>query len=243
MQKGEIMKIEAIAVDIDGTITDMKRRLCNSAMVAIRKAESIGVPTIIVTGNLVTFGYAASTLIGSTGGVVCENGGVIFKEGLYNNRAKSLTGKEYVNKAHEHLINNLGSKIEKIGSEDNEMRETEMVYYKFIEKDTIIDALQDFEDLDKIEIYDSGFVLHLTDKRVNKGTSLEVLCKETGIQIENVMAIGDSENDIDFLKVAGLKVSVANADDALKENSDYVCKKQFGDGVKEAIEKFVIGDE
>ena len=33
------MNIDAIAVDIDGRITDNKRRLCYSAMEAIRKAE------------------------------------------------------------------------------------------------------------------------------------------------------------------------------------------------------------
>lgn len=243
MLKGENLKIEAIAVDIDGTITDSKRRLCNSAMEAIRKAESLGIPTIIVTGNLVTFGYATSTLIGSTGGVVCENGGVIFKKGLNNNKVEILVSKEYVNKANQHLINKIGPKIKKLISDDNNYRETEIAYYKLIERKIIDKALEDFEDLDKIELYDSGFAIHLTDKRVNKGSSLKMLCKKTGININNVMAIGDSENDIDFLKVAGIKVSVSNADETLKQQSDYVCRKPYGDGVKEAIEKFVIGDE
>lgn len=241
--KGELMKIEAIAVDIDGTITDSKRRLCNSAMEAIRQAEAIGVPTIIVTGNLVTFGYATATLIGASGGVVCENGGVIFKEGLNDNKVNILTDKKYVDLANEHLLGKIGPKLEKISSDDNNYRETEVVYYKFIDREIIEQALQDFEYLDKIEIYDSGFALHLTDKRVNKGSSLKLLCESTGINVENLMAIGDSENDIDFLKVAGLKVSVANAEEALKDESDYVCEKPFGYGVQEAIEKFVLGDE
>lgn len=236
------MKIDAIAVDIDGTITDSKRRLCKSAMQAIRKAEKLGIPTIIVTGNLVTFGYATATLIGTSGGIVCENGGVIFKEGLNNNKVKILTDRKYVDKANEHLLEKIGPKLEEITSDDNNYRETEVVYYKFIPKDTIEEGLSDFEDIDKIEIYDSGFALHLTDKRVNKGSSLKLLCENTGINIENVMAIGDSENDIDFLKVAGFKVAVANADDNLKNRSDYICENPYGDGVAEAIDKFVIGN-
>ncbi len=59
------MNIDAIAVDIDGTITDNKRRLCYSAMEAIRKAEDAGVPTIIVTGNIVTYAYATLVLLRS----------------------------------------------------------------------------------------------------------------------------------------------------------------------------------
>lgn len=236
------MKIEAIAVDIDGTITDSKRRLCNSAMQAIRKAEEIGVPTIIVTGNLVTFGYATATLIGATGGVVCENGGVIFKEGLNDTRVQILTEKIYVNEANEYLLEKI-PKLAKISSQDNDYRETEVAYYKFMEKEDLEKALIGFEHADKVEIYDSGFALHLTDKSVSKGSSLKILCEQTDINIDNVMAIGDSQNDIDFLKYVGLKVAVANADEGLKEESDYVCEKPYGDGVAEAIGKFVLGDE
>ena len=34
-----MVKIEAIAVDVDGTITDGRRRVCHSALDALRKAE------------------------------------------------------------------------------------------------------------------------------------------------------------------------------------------------------------
>ena len=54
------------------------------------------------------------------------------------------------------------------------------------------------------------------------------------------MAIGDSENDEDFLKEVGVKVAVGNADESLKKISTYVCEKNFGDGVAEAIEKFAL---
>ena len=91
-----------------------------------------------------------------------------------------------------------------------------------------------------MEIYDSGFALHVTDKRVNKGTSLRRLCEQNGINMENVMAIGDSENDEDFLKEVGVKIAVGNADSSLKEISTYVCENNFGDGVAEAIEKFAL---
>ena len=76
-----MVKVEAIAVDIDGTITDEKRRLCHSSLDALRKAEDAGIPVIIVTGNISHFTYAVATMIGTSGGMVCENGGAIYKEG------------------------------------------------------------------------------------------------------------------------------------------------------------------
>lgn len=68
------MTIKAISVDIDGTITYPDRRLHEKALEAIRLAESLGVPVMLVTGNTVQFGEAAAILIGTSGPVVGEDG-------------------------------------------------------------------------------------------------------------------------------------------------------------------------
>ena len=234
------MEIEAIAVDIDGTITDEKRRICISAIESLRAAEEKGIPTIIVTGNVVNYAYAAEVLIGCSGGLVAENGGMIFKEGYNDNAVEILVNSEYIEKADIHLKEKLGDDYSRHASHDNDYRATEIVFYKTIEKEIIEDALKDYEHVDALEIYDSGFALHVTDKRINKGSSLRRLCEKNGINMENVMAIGDSENDEDFLKEAGVKIAVGNADESLKEISTYVCENNFGDGVAEAIEKFAL---
>lgn len=233
-------KVEALAVDIDGTITDSKRRICISALNAIRKAEENNIPTIIVTGNIINYAYATSVLIGTSGGVISENGGVIYKEGTNNNEIQILSNKKYVNKAGKYLKDHIDSKYELKITSDDKYREPEIVYYKTLPKYVIIEILKNFKYFDKIRIYDSDFAIHITDKSVNKGSSLKLLCKQNNINISNVMAIGDSENDEEFLKVAGLKIAVKNAEKRLKEISDYVCENSYGDGVKEAIYKFVL---
>lgn len=234
------MTIEAIAVDIDGTITDDKRKICISAIEALRKAEEKGIPTIIVTGNVVNYAYATEVLIGCSGGLVAENGGVVFKEGENNNAVETLVERDFVTSAEKHLKEKLGEKFEKHASHDNLYRLTETVFYKTINRQEIENALKDFEYLNQLEIYDSGFALHITDKRVNKGTSLKYLCERNGINMKNVMAIGDSQNDEDFLKEVGYKIAVGNADEKLKQISTYTCENFYGDGVSEAIEKFVL---
>ena len=234
------MTIEAIAVDIDGTITDNTRKICISAIEALRKAEKAGIPTIIVTGNVVNYAYATEVLIGCSGGIVCENGGVVFKEGENNNAVETLVEKDFVNSAESHLKEKLGKNFDIHASHDNMYRLTETVFYKTLAREDLEEALKDFKYLDELEIYDSGFALHVTDKRVNKGTSLKYLCERNGINMENVMAIGDSQNDEDFLKQVGYRIAVGNAEDKLKEISTYTCEKNYGDGVAEAIEKFAL---
>ena len=234
------MTIEAIAVDIDGTITDDTRKICISAIEALRKAEKAGIPTIIVTGNVVNYAYATEVLIGCSGGIVCENGGVVFKEGENNNAVETLVERDFVNSAESHLKEKLGKSFDIHASHDNMYRLTETVFYKTLAREDLEEALKDFKYLDELEIYDSGFALHVTDKRVNKGTSLKYLCERNGINMENVMAIGDSQNDEDFLKQVGYRIDVGNAEDRLKEISTYTCEKKYGDGVAEAIEKFAL---
>lgn len=239
-QGDESMAIEAIAVDIDGTITDDTRKICISAIEALRKAEEAGIPTIIVTGNVVNYAYAAEVLIGCSGGLVCENGGVVFKEGENNNAVEIMIERDFVTSAENHLKEKLGDKFDKHASHDNMYRLTETVFYKTLDNQILEDALEDFEYIDQLEIYDSGFGLHITDKRVNKGTSLRYLCERNGINMENVMGIGDSQNDEDFLKEVGYKIAVGNAEEKLKEISTYTCENHYGDGVAEAIEKFAL---
>ncbi|MGN0094285.1 MAG: HAD hydrolase family protein, partial [Methanobrevibacter sp.] len=122
-----MVNIEAIAVDIDGTITDGHRRLCISAMKAIREAEDCGIPTAIVTGNVANFAYAAEVFIGSSAGIVFENGGGIFKEGENNNEILVLGDKTEVDKAHNHLLEEIPHIMV---SSDNQFRVSEKCYYK-----------------------------------------------------------------------------------------------------------------
>ncbi|HSD58211.1 MAG TPA: HAD hydrolase family protein, partial [Methanotrichaceae archaeon] len=66
--------IRAMAVDIDGTLTDMKRVLCPAAVEAVRSLE---VPVVLVTGNTHCFTRAVSVLLGTPRIFIAENGGVV----------------------------------------------------------------------------------------------------------------------------------------------------------------------
>ena len=234
-----MVKIEAIAVDVDGTITDERRRICHSSLDILRKAEANGIPVIIATGNISHFTYAVATMIGTTGGLVCENGGVIYQDGYNNNEVIVLGDISKAQRAYDFLFEKFGDEMPFKMVEDSDARVSEITFYKNMDSEPLKELLKDFD----VEVYDSGFALHLTDPEVNKGKGLRALADLLGYNIDNIMCIGDSENDIDFLSAGGFKVAVANACDELKEIADYVCKKGYGDGASEAIEKFVFNQE
>jgi phosphoglycolate phosphatase (TIGR01487 family) len=220
--------LKAIAVDIDGTITDQNRQICINAIEAIRKAEVSGYPTILVTGNILCAARMVAIMVGTSGGIVGENGGVIQtrkKTQIIGDIEKCKPAYEFLKSKYE---------VEKV--EFSDLRISEIAIRRTINVNIVKDVVKDFD----VEVYDTQFALHLTDPKVNKGKSLEIVAKDMGITLDEIMAVGDSENDLEFLEVAGFKVAVANADKELKENTDYVTQKPYGDGTAEAIEKFIL---
>ena len=85
--------------------------------------------------------------------------------------------------------------------------------------------------------------LEITDCSVNKGVALDALAKHLGIAQEEVMAIGDSFNDLEMIQYAGTGVAMGNARLEIKEQADIVTVSNEEDGVAEAIERYVLRDE
>jgi hydroxymethylpyrimidine pyrophosphatase-like HAD family hydrolase len=67
-----------------------------------------------------------------------------------------------------------------------------------------------------------------------------MLLKDMKIPAEQVMALGDGENDIEMMQLAGVGVAVGNAHKKLKAVANYVVASNDSDGVGEAIERFVL---
>ena len=75
---------------------------------------------------------------------------------------------------------------------------------------------------------------------VSKGAALRFLMDREGIHPEDLMAAGDSPNDITMLELAGLSVAVSNAEDSVKRVCRYIAPSNEDGGVGEAVERFVL---
>jgi hypothetical protein len=69
---------------------------------------------------------------------------------------------------------------------------------------------------------------------------LKTLLKELSVNANQVLAIGDGENDVEMLSLAGIGVAVGNASQHVKEVAKHVVGTNDADGVAEAIERFVL---
>lgn len=82
--------------------------------------------------------------------------------------------------------------------------------------------------------------LEFTHPSVNKGWAVAFLGEMLGIDREEIMAVGDSGNDVPMLEYAGLGVAMGNAKPTVQAAADVVTLSSDDDGVAEAIEKYVL---
>lgn len=82
--------------------------------------------------------------------------------------------------------------------------------------------------------------IEIMNPRVDKGRALRVVAQRLGIGMESVLAVGDSWNDAPLLRAAGFGVAMGSAPAELRALADAVVADVRGDGVAEAIERYVL---
>lgn len=60
-------------------------------------------------------------------------------------------------------------------------------------------------------------MLEFVEESVDKGVALKAFCQKRGIELADVIAFGDGQNDIDLISAAGLGVAMQNGDEGLKK--------------------------
>ena len=81
--------------------------------------------------------------------------------------------------------------------------------------------------------------LNVLNRYAGKLAGLKKITSLYGIHSEEVMAIGDNDNDLETLKFAGISVAMGNSPDNLKEMADYVTDDNDNNGVAKAIYRFM----
>ncbi len=108
----------------------------------------------------------------------------------------------------------------------------------YIKYDLTADFLAEHTQLN-VSSSDPG-LLDIVPRGVDKGTGLALLAEHFGLLPDEVMVIGDYDNDITMFKWAGLPVAMDNAVDEIKQLATYITESNANDGVAQAIEKLIL---
>ena len=105
-------------------------------------------------------------------------------------------------------------------------------------KDRIMDVLKDekgFEFSSALPIN-----IEINNPKATKGQSIRRLAELYGFSMDEVMAIGDGDNDRTMIEAAGFSVAMGNSSETLKQRADAVTDTVENDGFARAIYKYVL---
>ena len=89
-------------------------------------------------------------------------------------------------------------------------------------------------------IRSEDFYLEIINHRASKGSTLKALSEELGIKQDEVMALGNAQNDNSMIEYAGIGVAMGNAVPETKAVADVITDTNNNDGVGKAVEKYVL---
>jgi len=259
--------IKMVATDIDGTILPYNGEFRPAVLECIKELDKKGIKVVLVTGRMHSSTVPIAKQLGLNtpiisyqGGLIKEmNGKTLYKSNLLPQTAKKIIAWARQNGVHLNLYLDDKLFVEK----DNEIIQYyikgKFVDYKVCSFDHL--EMKNINKLLAIDIHDadrvSGWVEVLKEKYpelyivkstpyyceigpsdAKKSLSVEFLRKYWGLKKEEVLTIGDQNNDIDLVECGGIGVAMGNGTEELKLCADYITDTCDNDGFVKAIEKF-----
>jgi hypothetical protein len=224
--------LKALLTDIDGTITDSSRRINTGAIDAIRSLVDGGVEVVLASGNTSCFMDALCKMIGTDGTFIAENGGV-FRVGftgplrIKGDQTPCREALEIV----QAYYRERGKELELFSPA---YRFSDLAFARTVPPDEVKKILI----TSTVKVIDTGYAIHLQSPGIDKGTALEALAQEMDLSPSDFLAIGDSLNDSQMLRTAGIGVTVANAHPDTKAVAAFVAEKEYGNGFVEIITQY-----
>lgn len=218
------MRYLALAADYDGTLAS-HGTVAPETIEALRRLAATGRKLILVTGRRIDDLMRVFPEVAIFDRVVAENGPLIY-------RPQSLETRVLSNPPPAAFVEELRRRGVQPLTAGRVFVATEQPNERVVRE--VIDELG----LDLEVILNKGSVMVLPAS-VNKASGLSVALKELIISPQDVVGIGDAENDEAFLAMCGLGVAVANALDSLKARADQVTRGENGDGVREVIQSLI----
>ncbi|SVA71593.1 uncharacterized protein METZ01_LOCUS124447, partial [marine metagenome] len=229
IQKNRLKK-KTFAIDIDGTITlNGMGQIHLEALSRLRSLKEEGHNVILVTGRSSVEGYLLSIFGGLTHMAVGENGGCIsfgdeIQHKLLGNKGECI-----------HALATIQAKLNaEVKEKPVFPRMTEVV----LERTFDIEKAQKVIDDNNLNVVltDSGYAYHINSKGVDKGSGFLEVVKMLDVDVNDTIAIGDSDTDVPLFKVVKNNIAVSNSTENLKKLAKIITTKQSGEGVLEGLD-------
>ncbi len=221
------MRYQVLATDYDGTLAH-EGRVADSTWAAVRRLRDSGRKVVLVTGREMDDLLGVCPRLDFFDHVVAENGALLFDP--VRQKTQSLAPPpppEFV------------AALRGRGVAPLSVGRTIIATHQPHDK-TALAVIRDLG-LEWQVILNKGSVMVLP-AGLNKATGLAAALAALEIAPQNVVGVGDAENDHAFLALCGCAVAVANALPALRDRAHFVTRGDNGAGVVQLIEEMLADD-
>ena len=258
------MSFRAFAIDLDGTLL-VGEHVPEENIQALRKAHAQGFQVIIATARWVQMAQRVEAEIGIKGPVIACSGAQVFDPisgvDIFDHRLPEDFVRDLYAICDAHRCVATVTVSDQVllkldGEPDHSQVPEEMRWVPkltgaaaslprvaAIQGSSVNQRIRDELQAryrDRVHFFNSigptgKTILTLTSARASKGDALQAACTHLGITTDQVVAFGDSENDVEMFRAAGASVAMGQADEATKAEATHLTGRNDEAGVAQAV--------
>jgi len=223
-------RLRAVVTDVDGTLTDARRRLDPRALDWVHRLETRGFPVVLATGNVLPIALALHRFLGLSGPIVAENGGIVYSRASGSDWVEQLADRRVAERGYRRL-RRAGLPVRRLFTD--RWRESEVALEPTVAVAKIRAALGRLP----LTVESTGFAIHLMEAGAGKRPALERALAPLGVGIEECVVLGDGDNDVEMLSAAGFGVSFPSGSARARAAARFVTRARFGRGFVEGLKE------
>ena len=243
--------IRAAVLDLDGTLIGRDERLSARVAAAVRQLSD-SIPVSIATGREAAHAVRYARQLGLTAPQICDGGAAILdpdsgkslwtaplapdlaKQIIYSLHAN---GTAFIATHPEGSVKTIsgicGRSLIRVSALDMDEVGADRVVAQFLPEPQlqVVKVFLPYNDL---------WAVDFTRRGIDKAAGARRLAGMIGVDVRDMVAAGDSYNDLPLLQVCGLSIAMGDAPQELKAVADYLAPPADEDGLAVAIEEFVL---
>jgi hypothetical protein len=263
--------IKLIATDIDGTILIPEGNFTDGVKSCIKKLTSVGIKVVLVTGRmnaaakLIAKDLGLDTpVVSYQGGLVVDGDEVLYERYLSEDQTNKILEWSKQVGIHINLYNDdvlySQSDCDEVKRYCNNLHTKYTVkFFDDIKKNRINKLLAiDYQNPNRIDMFEkelpqvfpdlyivksTPYFLEFSNKEASKSCAVRFLQEYWNLKQDEILTIGDQNNDIELLKAGGIKIAMGNATDELKKIADYITDSVYEDGFVSAVDTFCFSSQ
>ena len=260
---------KVVATDLDGTIVRSDGTISQRTAAALIAVEDAGGLVVFVTGRPPRWLEPVAAATGNRGLAICANGALVYDLGTKTVVDEHLLVPQVAARAVDALRAALPEAAFAVERSDSfsysagyrprlpmpadavaaaieqlvaEPAAKLLVRHDAMDADALLAATMDvLGDVVTCTHSSRDGLVEISAAGVSKASTLELLCRERGVDAADVLAFGDMPNDLPMLAWAGRAVAVANAHPTVLEAVAEVTASNDEDGVAAYLERLVDG--